>query len=163
MHRMTKAALVIVIGVVSMASTARAQDAGSAVDSAAPMAVVRELFDGMRAGDSARVRAVFHPRMTMLMSADVGRDGAPRVQATPVDGFVKMVGTPHPVVYDERLYHPRVQIDGSLASIWVDYSFFVGPKFSHCGVDVFHVAKVATSWKIIALTDTRRTTGCRTE
>lgn len=160
---MMKAVLAVGVAAAAIAAPARAQGGGSPVDSAAPMAVVRELFDGMRAGDSARVRAVFHPSMTTLMSADVGKDGAPRVQSTPVEGFVKMVGTPRTVVYDERLYDPRVQVDGPLASIWVEYSFFVGPKFSHCGVDVFHVAKVGAAWKIIALTDTRRTTGCRTE
>ncbi len=124
------------------------------------LAVVRELFDAMRAGDSARVRAVFHPQMAALMSSDTGRDGVARVQFTPVDAFVKAMGTPHAAVYDERIYNPRVLIDGTLASVWTDYSFFLGTTLSHCGVDVFHVAKVGEAWKIIALTDTRRTTGC---
>ena len=98
-----------------------------------------------------------------MMSSDVGSDGKSRLQLTPVDAFVKRVGTPHAVVYDERLYDPRVVVDGGLASVWVDYSFFAGPRFSHCGVDAFHVAKVGEAWKIISLTDTRRTTGCRKE
>ena len=63
-------------------------------------------------------------------------------------------------MFDERLFNPRVLIDGTLASVWVDYSFYLGKTFSHCGVDVVHVAKVGEAWKIIALTDTRRSTGC---
>lgn len=138
----------------------RAGAQAPASESVAQMAVVNELFNAMRAGDSARVRAVFHPQMVSMMSSDVGADGVARVRTTPVDAFVKAMGTPHPEVYDERLFNPRVLIDGTLASVWVDYSFYLGTKFSHCGVDVIHVAKVGNDWKIIALTDTRRTTGC---
>jgi hypothetical protein len=132
----------------------------SAAESVAQMAVVNELFDAMRAGDSARVRAVFHPQMTAMMSSAAGRDGVARVSLTPVDAFVKLIGTPHPEVFDERLFNPRVLIDGTLASVWVDYSFYLGKTFSHCGVDIFHLAKVGEAWKIIALSDTRRSTGC---
>ncbi len=133
----------------------------SEAESVVQMAVVKELFDAMRAGDSARVRAVFHPQMVSLMSSDVGPDGAGRVRLTPVEAFIKTVGTPHAEVYDERLFNPRVLIDGSLASVWVDYSFLIGPRLSHCGVDVIHIAKVGEAWKIIALSDTRRSTGCQ--
>ena len=147
--------------VLSGALAARPADAQApASETVAQLAVVNELFNAMRAGDSARVRAVFHPQMKALMSSDVGPDGAARVQATPVDAFVRTIGTPHAEVYDERLYNPRTLIDGTLASVWVDYSFFLGAKLLHCGVDIFHLAKVGEAWKIIALSDTRRTTGC---
>ncbi len=141
-------------------SAARAEAQATAAESVAQMAVVNELFDAMRAGDSARVRAVFHPQMTALVSSDVGRDGVARVRMTPVDAFVKSIGTPHAEVFDERLFNPRVLIDGTLASVWVDYTFYLGKTFSHCGVDVFQLAKVGEGWKIVALSDTRRTTGC---
>ncbi len=39
------------------------------------MAVVRRLFDGMRAGDSAMVRSVFHPQLRML-SVGTAKEGA---------------------------------------------------------------------------------------
>lgn len=137
-----------------------AEAQASAAESVAQMAVVNELFDAMRAGDSARVRAVFHPQLTSMVSSDVGRDGVARVRLTPVDGFVKTIGTPHADIYDERLFNPRVLIDGTLASVWVDYSFYLGKTFSHCGVDIFHLARVGEVWKVVALSDTRRTTGC---
>jgi hypothetical protein len=129
-------------------------------DTIAPMAVVRELFSAMKAGDSARVRAVFHPQMVALMSSEVGRDGQARVSPTTVDAFVKAMGTPHAAAYDERISHPRILVDGTLASVWADFDFYLGEQFSHCGVDIFQIAKVGASWKIVALSDTRRTTGC---
>jgi Putative lumazine-binding len=129
-------------------------------ETVAQRAVVKELFDAMRAGDSARARAVFHPSMVSLMTSDVGPDGKGRIRATPVDAFVKSVGTPRTDVIDERIFNPRVLVDGTLASVWVEYSLYVGTRFIHCGVDVFHVAQVGDAWKIVALTDTRRQTGC---
>jgi Putative lumazine-binding len=157
--RCVLATSVALLGVLSIhARPAHAQ--ASAAESVEQIAVVRELFDAMRAGDSARVRAVFHPQMAYLLSSDVGRDGQARVTSSPVDAFVKMVGTPRPQPIDERIFNPRVLIDGTLASVWVEYSLYVGTQFLHCGVDVMHVAKVGDAWKIIALTDTRRTTGC---
>jgi Putative lumazine-binding len=143
----------------TVGATAAAAQAADA-ETVAQRAVVQELFDAMRAGDSARVRAVFHPQMKALMTADTGPDGVARVSATPVDAFVRAIGTPHPEPIDERTFNPRTLIDGTLASVWVDYTLYIGTRFLHCGVDVFHIAKVGTAWKIVALTDTRRTTGC---
>jgi hypothetical protein len=122
------------------------------------LAVVKQLFDGMRAGDSTVVRRVFHPSASMITS--VVRNGASTVQRSTVDDFAKAVGTPHAEVWDERLFNPRVDIDGGLASVWVEYSFWRGATFSHCGIDAFQLARVGSEWKIMAIADTRRTDGC---
>jgi Putative lumazine-binding len=116
--------------------------------------VVTRLFDAMRAGDSATVRAVFHPR-AMLGSVLV-RSGRPELRLDSLETFVRSVGTPHPEVWDERLSNVRVQVDGPLAALWTDYDFYAGSRFSHCGVDAFQLARTETGWRIIALTDTRR-------
>jgi Putative lumazine-binding len=157
---LTFVAVGVMIGIVTCAEPVAAQQAVPAVDTAGPMTAVRELFDAMRAGDSARVRAVFHPQTTMLMGAQVNAQGEARIAATPLEAFVKTIGTPHPQPYDERLFNPVVHVDGTLASVWVEYSFYVGTQFSHCGIDAMLLAKSGASWKIIGLSDTRRTTGC---
>lgn len=132
------------------------QPPATAADSA--LAVVRQLFDGMRAGDSSVVRRVFHPGATMMTS--MTRNGAGVIQRGTIDDFAKAIGTPHAEVYDERLFNPKVQVDGGLASIWVEYSFWRGSTFSHCGIDAFQLARQGSEWKIIAIADTRRTDGC---
>src|SRR5687767_12239674 len=116
--------------------------------------VVTRLFDAMRAGDSATVRAVFHPR-AMLATALV-RNGRPELRLDTLDTFVRAVGTPHPEVWDERLSNVRVHVDGPLAAVWTDYDFYAGTRFSHCGVDAFQLVRTESGWRIIALTDTRR-------
>lgn len=125
------------------------------------MAVVQRLFDGMRAGDSAMVRSVFHPQVRM-MSVGKAKEGNVRLNVeTSADGFVKAVGTPHPQRWDERFTNERVEIDGPLASVWVDYTFHLGDKLSHCGIDHFLLVQGDDGkWSILSLADTRRTMGC---
>jgi hypothetical protein len=126
------------------------------------VAVVQRLFDGMRAGDSTVVRSVFHPQ-ARLVNASRGADGAVRLRVeSSVDGFVKAVGTPHAAVWDERFWNEKVEIDGPLASVWVDYAFYAGDTFSHCGIDHFLMVRGDDGgWRILSLADTRRTEGCR--
>jgi hypothetical protein len=63
-------------------------------------------------------------------------------------------------MWDERVAHEVVHQDDGLATVWMDYTFYLGGKKSHCGVDAFFVAKEGTEWKIIAIADTRRRDGC---
>ena len=138
------------------AAPAAAQDPPG--DRAAVLAVVKRLFDGMRAGDSAAVRATFHPQA--LLASTVAKEGAATVRIDTVDAFVRAVGTPHAEVWDERIRNPRVELDGPLASVWVEYSFYLGNKFLHCGIDAFQIARDGDAWRIVALMDTRRRDGC---
>jgi len=124
------------------------------------MAVIRRMFDGMRAGDSAMVHGTFHPRLRMA-TVGTGRDGQLRfnIEESP-EGFLKAVGTPRPAPLDERIWGERVEIDGPLASVWVDYNLYIGDRFSHCGIDHFLLVREG-EWKIFSLADTRRTEGCK--
>jgi hypothetical protein len=61
---------------------------------------------------------------------------------------------------NERIYAPEVRIDGNLATVWTFYTLHVGERFSHCGIDAFQLLKLPAGWKIVAVADTRRTTGC---
>ena len=122
------------------------------------LAVVQRLFDGMRAGDSAAVRSVFHSRALFVGALE--RQGAAQVRFEDPDEFIKAVGTPHEQVWDERTRNVVVHQDGTLAAVWMDYSFYLGDQFSHCGVDAFLLAREGTDWKIVSLADTRRREGC---
>jgi hypothetical protein len=124
----------------------------------AVLATVERLFDGMRKGDSAVVRSTFHP--DAFLATAVARDGRPAVRIDTLDAFIRAVGTPHEDVWDERLGKTEVRLDGTLATVWTEYVFYAGPKFSHCGVDAFQLARTEEGWRIIALTDTRRREGC---
>ena len=129
-----------------------------AAERAAVLAPITELFDAMRAGDSSRARAVFHP--SALLATALEREGRAEVRIDSLAAFLRALGTPHAEVWDERLGTPVVQVDGPLASVWVEYAFLAGPRFSHCGVDAFQLGRTAAGWRIVALMDTRRRTAC---
>jgi hypothetical protein len=115
-------------------------------------AVVR-LFDGMRAGDSTVVRAAFHPQARLQTTAI--REGQAMLRTDSVGAFVRAVGTPHTEVWDERISNVEIRVDGPLATAWMDYAFYRGDQFSHCGVNAFQFFKGAQGWQIIQITDTR--------
>lgn len=134
-----------------------AAQANSAEGKAA-LAVVNRLFDAMRAGDSAAARAVFHPKAQFATAAV--KDGAPLVNFEQMEPFLRAVGTPHQEVWDERLSNIVVHVDGPLAVVWTDYAFYLGDKFSHCGVDALQLARTGDTWQIVSIIDTRRKQGC---
>jgi hypothetical protein len=77
-----------------------------------------------------------------------------------VSNFVTAVGKTHPEKWDERIYDVKISADGPMAVVWAPYKFYRGEIFSHCGVNVFTMIKTRQGWKINAITDTRRKTGC---
>jgi hypothetical protein len=138
----------------SIAAHATAQDAPGDADKEAVVAVVVQLFDGMRAGDSAMVRSTFAPDARLVSTSS--RDGQPVLQSVEIDRFVEAVGTPHEQVWDERLWDIEVRIDANLATVWTEYAFYLGEELSHCGVDAFQLFRGRDGWKIFQIADTRR-------
>lgn len=130
--------------------------AAQSPDHDAAYAVVTRLFDGMRARDTASMRAAFAPGATLQ---SVSTDG--QVRPTPIDAWIGSVaGAPAGVVLDERLGTPVVQVNGNLATVWVEYWLFAGERFSHCGFDAFMLAKTGGTWRILSVADTRQREGC---
>jgi hypothetical protein len=148
-------------GVAAFPAVASAQAAATSPEAEheAVMGVVTRLFDAMRQGDTVMLRSVFHPE-ARLATAGM-RNGAPTLGIERVDGFAQALGgKPAEQVWDERLYNEVVHVDGTLATVWTEYDFFLGDQFSHCGVDSFQLAKTADGWKIFSLADTRQREGC---
>lgn len=122
--------------------------------------VVKMMFDGMRAGDSAMVSAAFSDNIQMFTIFKTKKGDHMLIQDKP-QKFLDAVGTPHEVVWDEIIWSYDVRIDGLLANVWTEYSFYAGDKFSHCGVNDFQLFKSKDNgWEIINITDTRRRSNC---
>ena len=149
-----KRILFILIAVLSVTGAFAQDSAAGGVKLA-----INTLFDGMRKGDSALIKTVFAKEM-VLQSISKDRTGKTVIAVDSGDDFAKAIGTPHNVVYDERITFNDIKIDGDLASVWAPYKFYLGDKFSHCGVDVFSLMKTASGWKIIYIVDTRRKDNC---
>jgi hypothetical protein len=140
---------------VAFALLAPGSAVAQAADQDAAYRVITTLFDGMRTRDTAAMRAAFVP------GAALQSIGAAGVRNDPIDAWLRSVASaPAGVVLDERLGTPVVQVSGDIASVWVDYWFFAGEAFSHCGVDVFVLARQSGAWRIVSVADTRRREGC---
>ncbi|NNF59032.1 MAG: DUF4440 domain-containing protein [Rhodothermaceae bacterium] len=117
-------------------------------------AVVTELFDAMRAADSSRVRAVFHADARLHTTMRQGEDT--RLVEGSLANFLTAVGTPHDEMWDERVDEIVVHVDDGLATAWMDYAFYAGEQFSHCGVNAIQLVQTDDGWKMLNLIDTRR-------
>ena len=127
-------------------------------ESEAVKTVINHLFQGMRKGDCSLVSSTFSKGMILQSIAE--RKGNIEVRNEEPNGFLKAVGTPHKEIWDERITFDNILIDGNLASVWTSYQFYLGNKFSHCGVNSFQLVKGAEGWKIVYLIDTRRKVNC---
>ena len=124
--------------------------------------IVDQLFDGMRAGDSSAISDLFTKEAT-LASIFTNNTGEVVKRSGSILGFINAVGTPHDDIWDERIWTYDIKLDEPLASVWTEYTFYLGENLSHCGVNVFEMIHLKDGWKISSITDTRRSTNCKTK
>jgi len=125
------------------------------------MQPIHKLFEGMQKGDSAMLHSAFTKQVT-LASIGTDKEGKTFIRyESSLNDFLKAIGTPHPEAYNEMIWGEKILIDHNFAQVWTDYAFYKGKKFSHCGVDAFHLVKEEDgTWKIFHLADTRQKDGC---
>ncbi len=129
----------------------------SPADRDAAYAVVTRLFDAMRTRDTVAMRAAFVPNASMQSLTPRG------VTFDSIGGWIASVGrAPAGLLLDERLANEVVQVSDNLATVWVEYWFFAGERFSHCGVDAISLVREGDQWRIFSIVDTRRREGCPT-
>ena len=124
------------------------------------VAVIEQLFEAMRASDSASVRGLFADGVTQFGSSFTSRDAGPAIGITSLEDFVAGVGGAKVGALDEQIFVRNVIVDDNLVTVVTPYTFHFDGNFSHCGVDVFLVARTGDEWKIVGLADTRRREGC---
>lgn len=122
---------------------------------------IKQLLEALQKGDSTLLRQAFTHNVTMaIFGTDKDGKAFTRYESS-LDGLLKRVSTPHAEVDNEVIWDEKVLVDGSLAQVWTNYAFYNGKKFSHCGVNAFHLTKVDGSWKIFHLAFTRQREGCK--
>ena len=119
------------------------------------------LFDGMKRGDSSAVHRAFHSAAVLNTVYVDTKTNLPVLRGETLKEFLNAVGKPHTDVWNEMIWSPKIEVDGNFAQVWVNYAFYVNTRFSHCGVDAFHLFKDGSgAWKIFSLSDTRQKVGC---
>ena len=74
--------------------------------------------------------------------------------------MLRVIGQPRDRIFDEKIRGLEIRVDDNLALAWMEYAFFLGEEFSHCGVDLFQLVRTTEGWRIIGLADTRRREPC---
>lgn len=120
------------------------------------------LFEGMKEADSAKVKKAFLYEATMFTSYKNNK-GVEIFEEMEVDEFVAVIAKKpkDQPQWIEKLYNTSIKVDGNIAQVWTEYSFFVGEQFIHCGVDAIQLVKTNGAWKILQIVDTRRKEGCK--
>jgi hypothetical protein len=120
---------------------------------------INNLFEGMRKSDTSLLRSAFSEG-AIMQSVNKNQDGVVTIQSEPLDSFIYFIAKPHSLLYDERITFDLIKVDNDLAVAWTPYKFYLGEKFSHCGVDSYQLVKIKGIWKIQYLIDTRRKEKC---
>ena len=116
-------------------------------------------FDGMRLSDTSMIRSTFAPK-AIMQTVNKNKAGEVMVGSEVLDSFIYFVAKPHSEIYDERISFDIIRVDADLAIAWTPYKFYIGDKFSHCGVNSFQLVRLNGSWKIQYIIDTRRRKPC---
>jgi hypothetical protein len=124
---------------------------------------IQELFSGMSASDTARLRLLFHDTNERMQTVARLKDTTWKVQYETITGFLATIGKPKPqnFTFEERILSYDIRRDGDFANVWCPYEVYINGQFRHCGVDVFNLVRTPTGWKFLQIADTRRTDGCR--
>ena len=145
-----------VVSVLSGPVALFAQEHSDQLAKESAIAVVEQLFDAMRAADSSTVRAVFADGVTDFRRSGTSPDGEPAIGVGTLEGFVTGVGGAEVGAWDEQIVVRDAIVDDNLVTLITPYVFYFDGKLSHCGVNVFLVAKSGEDWKIVSLVDTNR-------
>lgn len=120
---------------------------------------IDRLFEGMINSDSSMVASAFKSDAIMQTFRN-HEDGSVSVENGNLSEFLSDIHRAQPGVLNEKLNGYEIKIDGKLASAWTPYKFYIGNKFSHCGVNSFQLINSGDGWKIFHIVDTRRRTDC---
>jgi hypothetical protein len=126
-------------------------------DTAAIIAALQSVFDGMKTKDTVALRQVFVPEGQLIGIQNETSDWHPlRADAW----ATQLAQSQRPGELIERMQNPEVRISDNLATVWTWYDFHIGTRFSHCGIDAAQLAKTASGWKVVQITYTVRQSPC---
>lgn len=122
--------------------------------------VVRDFFEAFHRQDSVALRNLAHPAIVM-QSVGANAAGETKLSTLAYGNFLKsIISIPSNTKFEEKLHSFEVQVNGPLAHVVTQYSFYLNNNLSHCGVNAFTLVKEERDWKITHLVDTRNKENC---
>ena len=140
----------------SQVANSVSNSAANTAEAEAAVQLAESALASLSARDTASLRGMFHESGRLVSLSD---DPATPARVTQLEQFLSGLGEEGPVLL-ERMWDPTVHVDGRLATVWTPYDFYRDGEFSHCGIDVFQLARVDERWQILSITYTVHRDGC---
>ncbi|WP_281632724.1 nuclear transport factor 2 family protein [Flavobacterium luteolum] len=117
---------------------------------------IESFFEGFHQRDSAKIKLVCADKMILQSISENAAKGNKLTNESAKEFYKSIATIPEKLKFQEKILSYSIQIDGTMAHVWIPYEFYVNDKLSHTGVNAFTLFKEKDSWKIIYLIDTRR-------
>jgi hypothetical protein len=117
--------------------------------------VVDDFFVAFHAKDTIKLRAYCSENM-ILQSIIESPKGNKFSEQTLKEFFNGLAKIPHTTGFEEKILSRNIQLDGTMANVWMPYEFYMDGKLQHTGVNSFQLFKDEGFWQIIYIVDTRR-------
>jgi hypothetical protein len=126
----------------------------------AVMKTVNQLFHALETNDGKLAGSLFtsNARLYTIVPDDISGF---KITNIPAEALAKAFDQPKDEIWSEPIWNEKIEIADGLATVWVDYAFYRGNEFSHCGVDAFQLVKLNGDWKIFHVADTRKNENCK--
>lgn len=126
-------------------------------------ATVHTFFRAMKEQDTSSLRRITR-NDAVLATVFQSKDGGNQLHHESISNFIDALGSkPSDQVWDERISNLHVQCNESIATVWMDYQFYLNDTFLHCGVNVFQLYNDGENWIVFGLSDIRKKANCENE
>ncbi len=121
---------------------------------------IQMFFEGFHNQDTIKIKNTIGKEL-VLQTVYTTKKGTIDTRTTDTQKFlIAIASKPSDQKWEERILSYTVKADEYIANAWTPYEFYINGTFSHCGVNIFQLFNDGTSWKIIAIADTRHKQGC---
>jgi hypothetical protein len=124
-----------------------------------PKEVVKIFFDGMYNIDTQSLKN-YTIKDPAFHTTSIAKNLQREITSGKIGPFMKTIAVHKKGELNEQITNVKENIFGDAATVSMDYDFFYKGKFSHCGVNIFHLLKDDIGWKITGIDDTRNTKSC---
>lgn len=127
---------------------------GSAEDRAAVLGLAQAVLRAINEADTVLMRQMMDPGAVLTQIVEGAGGEARQVSRITAEQFIPGIGDPDQG-FVERMWSPRVRVQGAVATVWAPYDFYVDGNLSHCGVDTFQLVRRVDGWRVAGLVYTR--------
>jgi len=123
---------------------------------------VLDFFEGFHKGDTVQIGKTIISKDMVLQTVFKTKEGKVKTNTTTIAKFLEAIhNRPKDQKWLEKLLDFKIDANDRIAQIWTPYEFYVNDKFSHCGVNIFQLFNDGSTWRIMAIADTRKREGCK--